>query len=73
MVYVLLQIGLLIWVWYIVFVFCAAWFIGRINRSWRNQLERYIYLPNCLKVVFNLSVPEYILTLKIDSIASVLP
>ena len=22
----------------------------------------YIYLPNCLKVVFNLSVPEYILT-----------
>ena len=27
----------------------------------------YIYLGNCLKVVWKLSVPEYILTLKIDS------
>ena len=33
----------------------------------------YIYLSNCLKVVWKLSVPEYILTLKIDSTALVLP
>ena len=34
--------------------------------------DKYIYLPNCLKVVWKLSVPEYILTLKIDSTALVL-
>ena len=27
-----------------------------------RQLERHIYLSSCLFVVFNLSVPEYILT-----------
>ena len=35
--------------------------------------DKYIYLRSCLKVVWKLSVPEYILTLKIDSTASVLP
>ena len=34
---------------------------------------KYICLSSCLKVVWKLSVPEYILTLKIDSTASVLP
>ena len=51
-------------------------------KTTKRQLERYIflrkyaksmqkvcsiYLSSCLKVVWKLSVPEYILTLKIDS------
>ena len=31
-------------------------------KTTKRQLERYIYLPNCLKVVWKLSVSEYILT-----------
>ena len=41
--------------------------------EFHHNLFVYIYLRNCLKVVWKLSVPEYILTLKIDSTASVLP